>query len=88
MNERSVAEIIGWSKQYLDKEGIPFAGCGYDVDDLLAWLLSQGHELFDAMWVAEGPSYLVTFWNQGSTAQFGGPTIFAAIEAAVRQVAE
>lgn len=94
--KRSIAEIIGW--QSVEPGGDPEADWGTPtVDDMLAWLRERGY-LLDSLWwdeVGTGPDPLAgEYVIELSQPCFVdgwfpfGPTVHAAVEAAVRAVAE
>jgi len=95
MPERSVAEIIGWRHTNWPE---PYAGWrdargqlrgDPTVDDLLAWLRSQGVWVDEWVWDDEHEEYFVLTARRGEpTVGRRAPTLLAALEAAVRAVAE
>ena len=93
---RSVAEIMGWEHAggYDDRwtrpvDGVAYlAGRGYTPDDMLAWLRERGFNVdIDANL---GEQVSVMPWNLDNDYPdaFVAPTLHAALEAAVRAVAE
>lgn len=100
MSERTVAEIMGWERaaDYDEERWVDpidhvawLPGSGYDCDDMLAWLLEH-------QWVVEvlpmHPHFddqrevVVTHHNRGVCHECGASTLHAALEAAVRAVAD
>lgn len=93
MNDKTIAEIIGWRKDGGDTQYLPFYvksdgtyGHGEpDCDDMLAWLDKQGHACEMSL-IQGGGVDLVLDRCAGYTFDTEAPTLHAALEAAVRAV--
>lgn len=91
--QRSVAEIIGWSGG-CDMARVGHNWCGADyygptVDDMLAWLRGRGWHVIAEGWTDDGDIQFTAFHNEtGDAVEGTDPTLRTALEVAVRAVDE
>lgn len=98
--QRSVAELMGWERaaDYDEERWVDpidhvawLPGSGYDCDDMLEWLLGGRVEVADTHSYERldgSLEHVVTIGNDDRWTEHRGPTLHAALEAAVRAVAE